>query len=149
MRSPAAVSITSHQATIRRAAIATTRAHAANAPSKRNACLRAESILAVVPTLERVASAPGGITLVTGPPGSGKTSALAARAVRLAQQGPVYVICSHTSGVRVFERHAQQLGAARVIRVATAPEHCISWLRTHYALAGVHPDVAAGGEAAS
>ncbi|HZV79876.1 MAG TPA: UvrD-helicase domain-containing protein [Candidatus Binatus sp.] len=111
--------------------------------------MRAESSLAVVPTLERVASAPAGVTVVTGPPGSGKTSALAARAARLARQAPVHVICSHASGVRVFERHVRQLGAEQGIRVATGPQHCVHWLRTHYALAGVHPDIAAGGEAAA
>ncbi|MBV8365171.1 MAG: hypothetical protein JO194_01605, partial [Candidatus Eremiobacteraeota bacterium] len=111
--------------------------------------MRAEAVQQSYPVRERIATLPVGVAVVTGPPGSGKTTALAARAHRLAQHAPVHVICSHASGVAVFERHIEHLGGSRLVRVATAPEHCVHWLRTHYALAGVQPDVALGGEAAA
>jgi hypothetical protein len=113
------------------------------------------------------------VLLVTGPPGSGKTMALAARAMALADDAalersssfdddvapersssprnarPVLVICSHASGVRAFRAALTALGSRADIRVDTAPGHALTMLRSHYALAGIRPDVRAGGERAS
>ncbi|MBV8282338.1 MAG: ATP-dependent helicase [Candidatus Eremiobacteraeota bacterium] len=111
--------------------------------------MRAELAPALTPALERVVDAPAGITAVTGPPGSGKTTALAMRAVRLAQAAPVLVICSHQSGTDAFRAQLESLDARATVEVGTAPQHCLRWLRAHYALAGVHPHVAAGGEGAA
>ena len=118
-----------------------------------SASLRAEALMQGVLAGKAVAAAPAdGVLLVTGPPGSGKTMALAARAMRLADEPPsraVLVICSHESGVRAFRTALTALGSAADIRVDTAPGHALGMLRSHYALAGVRPDVRAGGEGAS
>jgi superfamily I DNA/RNA helicase len=116
---------------------------------KASASLRAEADIALTPALGKVVDAPEGVTLVTGPPGSGKTTALAARALRRARVAPVLVICSNVSGVRSFRAALRRLGGADAVHVGTAPEHCLRWLRSHHALAGVHPDVRAGGEHAA
>lgn len=125
--------------------------------------LRAEARNAAQPALEAVVSASAsGILVAVGPPGSGKTSALAARALALAAQGAVMVICSHDSGVRAFRQallaatgdgganagdRGDFLGAN--IAIGTAPGHMLELLRSHFALAGLRPDVRAGGELAA
>lgn len=110
--------------------------------------------------MDSIAGAPAdAVLLVTGPSGSGKTMALAARAMRLAGDAaverssssskPVLVICSHESGVRAFRAALTALGSSADMRVDVAPGHALRMLRSHYALAGVRPDVRAGGELAS
>ncbi len=111
--------------------------------------MRAEADSSLAPALGKVVDAPEGITLVTGPPGSGKTTGLAARALRHAQVAPALVICANASGVRAFRAALERFGQGHAVHVGTAPEHCLRWLRSHHALAGVHPDVSAGGEHAA
>ena len=151
------------------------RAHAASGRPTSSASLRVEIAGLATLATSPVATAPAdGVLLVTGPPGSGKTTALAARAMRLAGDGgherlsnvalelpnvalepsssstrSVLVVCSHDSGVRAFHAALIALGAHGDIRVDTAPGHALGMLRSHYALAGVRPDVRAGGELAS
>ncbi|MEO9137038.1 MAG: 3'-5' exonuclease [Casimicrobiaceae bacterium] len=111
--------------------------------------MRAEIAFEATPAIDAAASAGSSAVAVIGQPGSGKTTALAKRAVRLAQTAPVLAICSHASGVRAFRAALARHDEGDGIRVATAPEHCLGWLRSHYALAGVWPDVRSGGEAAA
>jgi superfamily I DNA/RNA helicase len=141
------------------------RAHVASARPKASASLRAEVVTPWTLGGRAVAAAPAdGVLLVTGPPGSGKTTALATRAMRLAGDvalerssssigtrppKSVLVICSHEPGVRAFRAALAGLGASADICVDTAPSHALGMLRSHYALAGVRPDVRAGGELAS
>jgi superfamily I DNA/RNA helicase len=102
-----------------------------------------------------IAAPLAGVLQVIGPPGSGKTTALAARAARLSTTGPeanaqrVMVICSHESGARAFRDALTSLGEHFDVSVDTAPNHMLALLRSNYALAGVRPDVRAGAEAAS
>lgn len=114
-----------------------------------SAFLRAEIAIDVTPAIHAAASADSDVLVVTGPPGSGKTTALALRAAARAGIAPVLVICSHASGVRSFRKELERLGARGDIQVGTAPAHCLRWLRAHHALAGVRADLRAGGEAAS
>jgi superfamily I DNA/RNA helicase len=111
--------------------------------------LRAELAPALTPAIERVVDAPAGVTIVTGPPGSGKTTALAARAVRLAHSMPMIVVCSHPSGVDAFRAQVDLLASGAAVEIGTAAQHCLHWLRSHYALAGVHPRLNAGGDGAA
>ena len=109
----------------------------------------ADTGIALAPAVGKAVEAPDGVTLVTGPPGSGKTTALAARAMRQARAAPVLVICANPSGVRAFRAALEQPDQAHPVHVGTAPDHCLRWLRSHHALAGVHPDVRAGGDGAA
>ncbi|HXM17803.1 MAG TPA: 3'-5' exonuclease [Candidatus Tumulicola sp.] len=116
---------------------------------KPSASLRAE-VFALSDAQARVVEAPGeGITLVTGPAGSGKTSALAARAARFGKTGAVVIVCSHESGVRAMRRALDLAGAPERVVAGIAPEHLAHWMRSNYALANVSPKLRPGGDAAA
>ena len=110
----------------------------------------AERLLRLTPSQVQAVEAPrDGVCVITGPPGSGKTTALATRAVALAERGPVVVWCSHDSSVRAMRAALALLEAPSRVWTGTAPQYLLGLLQSHYALAGVHPDVRCGGEPAS
>jgi superfamily I DNA/RNA helicase len=116
---------------------------------KPSASLRAD-VFAPTDAQARVVEAPvEGVTIVTGPAGSGKTSALAARAARLGRTGAVVIVCSHESGVRAMRRALELAGAPDCVVAGTAPEHLAHWMRSNYALANVSPKLRPGGDAAA
>lgn len=86
---------------------------------------------------------PGSTVLVTGPPGSGKTSALAAYAAQLRADGrEALIICSHASSQVAFSEAAEKLG------ITVAPkqlaQHAADWMRAAYLSARVSPRLRVG-----
>jgi superfamily I DNA/RNA helicase len=100
----------------------------------------------------RVADHAGGSALVvSGPPGAGKTSALAARALRLAAAGKkIAVVCSHVSSCSAF-RAVLALGgdAEDRVTVDTLAGHLASWMRADFVSSGASPDLIVGSDADS
>jgi len=82
----------------------------------------------------RVVGAAGTTVVVTGPPASGKTTALAARALaRRASGVEPLIICSHDSGTNAFMKAIESLGGARgEWRAATLPAVAAQWLSQAY-----------------
>ena len=90
------------------------------------------------------------VVIVTGPPRSGKTTALAARALAACRRGRMpLVVCSHDSGSQAFRRALASLDTAQdaelLDAVATLPQHAARWLRDGYALAACAPRTSVGG----
>jgi len=83
-----------------------------------------------------------------GPPASGKTTTLAARATRLCDRGAVVVICPNEASRRSFARAAGARSDER-IAIDTLPGHLASWMRSEFALAQVRPMLRVGGPAAA
>ena len=90
------------------------------------------------------AGADGGAICLTGPPGSGKTAALAERAVRARTRGPVAVVCSHDASRMAFQR-ALGDGRSRDVTVDTLDGHLARWMRAEFASSGVHSGLRVGG----
>lgn len=101
------------------------------------------------PQKQAVEAPSSGVCLINGLPKSGKTVALAARAAALAPQGPIVIWCSHESGAHAMRDALAAVNAPAEIWAGTAPQYLLGLLRSHYALAGVHPQVSAGGESAA
>lgn len=111
-------------------------------------CLRAEPRPVERPP-DRAASSSARRLAVVGPPRSGKTCALAARAQRFARIGRVVVVCSHESSRQAFCA-ALGAGTASVnVAVATLEGHLLDWLRANYASSGVPPNLEIGGPQAT
>jgi len=87
--------------------------------------------------------------LVTGPPGSGKTTALAALAARWAGDGAVTVICANEASRAAFEAAAERVGVRDHVAIDTLPAHLASWMRREFAASGASPQLSLGGEADS
>jgi superfamily I DNA/RNA helicase len=100
---------------------------------------------------ERVVRAAGATMLVVGPPGSGKTTALAARALaRRACGVEPLIICSHDSGTNAFLDAIECLGADREQwRVATLPAIAAQWLSQAYLASASAGSVVVGGRGAA
>ena len=110
----------------------------------------AEQLVRLSSAQRQAAEAPAdGVCVISGVPSSGKTVALAARAAALAPLGPVVIWCSHDCGVRAMRDALAFVNASPHIWTGTAPQFLLGLLRSHYALAGVHPEVRAGGEGAA
>ena len=93
---------------------------------------------------------PAEVVLIAGALGAGKTSTLARIAVERANDGDVFVICSHESSCRAFERAlAADSGPRPAIVVATLPEHLARFMRADYASARVAPSLVLGGTSAA
>jgi superfamily I DNA/RNA helicase len=90
-------------------------------------------------------------SIVCGPAGSGKTAALAARAVDQSDEGDVAVVCPNASSVQAFERAllACERGDERPIRVDTLAGHAARWMRSEYAASGVPPNLRVGSSASA
>jgi len=86
---------------------------------------------------------------VTGPPGSGKTTALAALAARWAHDGVVTVICANDASRAAFEAATARLDVRERLLVDTVPGHLASWMRAEFAASGASPQLAVGAEADS
>ena len=99
-------------------------------------------------TTPEVAPERGGLVIV-GPPGSGKTTALALRAARSDDPRPAIVICSSPSSCRAMAAAVEVLGAARPVVIDTLAGHLARWMRAEYAAAGVAPDLKVGNGAAA
>jgi len=116
----------------------------------RSGSLLAEQPVALSEAQRSVASFEGpSPLLVTGPPGSGKTTALAALAGRWAQAGPVTVICANSSSRAAFLETTARLRITDGIVVDTLPGHFASWMRREFAASGASPRLAVGAEADS
>lgn len=90
------------------------------------------------------------VIAILGPPGSGKTSKLAARTTEFCAAGNVAVICSHASSCQAFRRALHLIGDSNSARAAvdTLAGHLMAWMRGRYAPAGVSPELRLGGPAA-
>ncbi|MDQ2817633.1 MAG: hypothetical protein M3T49_05405 [Candidatus Eremiobacteraeota bacterium] len=88
---------------------------------------------------------------VSGPPGCGKTAALAARARSCSAHGTVAVICSHDASRQAFRDRLAcgQSSAALRIDVGTLDEHLGRWMRADPLSAGIACDLHHGDEGAS
>lgn len=116
----------------------------------RNASLLAEPAVALSEAQRAVASFEGrSPLLVTGPPGSGKTTALAALAGRWSDGGPTTVICANDASRAAFLEAAARLGVDGEIVVDTLGGHLASWMRREFAASGASPRLAVGAEADS
>lgn len=96
----------------------------------------------------RVAGYDGAAPLcVCGPPGSGKTSALAARAIRLSSGGPIVVVCPNAASCTAFGAAIQARGGVgNPIVVDTLAGHAAAWMRAEFAASGASPDLVVGSD---
>jgi len=125
---------------------------AENGRKTESASLRASGTvggLRLTTSQEAVCKANDGLIRVLGIAGSGKTTALAARALcaRRAGRDPL-IICSHQSGCEAFVAAAQTVEQApdpAPLDVATLPEHALRWLSTGYLASKVAPSLGLGG----
>ena len=101
---------------------------------------------------QAVVDRPDAVIVVSGAPASGKTTALAARALAAWKKGRTpLVVCSHQSGCDAFGRALASLGSADGhlhASVATLAEHAARWLRSGSALALCAPETMPGGQGA-
>lgn len=115
---------------------------------------RSAGQLTLTQAQERAVCADGPIVTVIGLPGSGKTTALAARAIAFRKRGAnPLIMCSHASGCESFREALQRLGTSdaqqRPYRIATLAEHAAGWLSSGYLSAGAAPQTAVGGRGAT
>ncbi|HXW50405.1 MAG TPA: 3'-5' exonuclease [Candidatus Acidoferrales bacterium] len=105
---------------------------------------------ALSPAQERVLGCEG-MAVVTGPPGSGKTTALAAYAAKnLASGKTPCVVISHESGRLAFRRALDELGCdPNAPNIGTLGEHAARWMRDAYLDADAAPFVDVGGPQAT
>lgn len=105
----------------------------------------------LTPAQERVATSREPTLAAIGPPGSGKTVALAAFAVACRKRSvdPV-IIVSHESGTQAFGDALKALGAdPSEFRIATFSGHVIQWLRSSYLSSSVATPLWIGGDGAT
>lgn len=110
--------------------------------------MRAESRFELTPVQERIVTYEGSAPLwVSGPPGAGKTSALAARAVSKSQKVGVAVICPHAASCDAF-RASLDRRAGRTPRVVvdTLAGHFARWMRIESASSGASPELIVGSD---
>ncbi|MBC5804754.1 MAG: 3'-5' exonuclease [Candidatus Eremiobacter antarcticus] len=104
------------------------------------------------------------IVVVTGPPGSGKTTALAAYAQQCEREGRnTVVVCAHEEGVSELRDALEQMredwdpqaaetspaAAATMTAVGMLADHAAAWMRRSYVSARVAPDLCVGPPAAA
>jgi len=87
--------------------------------------------------------------IVTGRPGSGKTTAVARRAVRSDDPRPAIIICPSSSSCSAMTGAVAALGPGRPTVVDTLAGHLACWMRSEYAAAGVSPELRIGDGAAA
>ncbi|MBC5825497.1 MAG: hypothetical protein GIW99_01030 [Candidatus Eremiobacteraeota bacterium] len=100
--------------------------------------------------LRRIDGAPGqGRLELAGPPGSGKTTALAALAVKYAQRGRVVVVCSHPASRDAFREVLARThtGVPSAVEIGTLEEHMARLLRADHLAAGLSADLRIGDDA--
>jgi len=109
----------------------------------------------------KVVEAPRGATIaLTGPPASGKTTALAAYYASGRSSGrSTLVVCSHPSGVQAFHGALASLAASFESQavagvdghcdIATLSAHAARWMRASYLAARVSPQLRVGDRAAT
>jgi len=103
---------------------------------------------------QRVVEATDATTAVTGATGSGKTTALAARAIACrASGGEPLIVCSHESGQHAFNEALALLRRggddAQPYRIATLAEHVARWVCSSYLAASAAPQIEIGGKRAA
>lgn len=113
-----------------------------------------EPSIALTPAQQRTVTAADPTTVVSGPACSGKTTALAARAVASrARGGEPLIVCSHESGRQAFygalKLVRRDSDDTRPYRVATLAEHAALWLRSSYVSAAAAPQITVGGKRAA
>jgi len=86
---------------------------------------------------------------VTGPPGSGKTVALAALAARWVERGIVIVICPNRSSCDAFAAALSRYDSVERVAVDTLAGHLARWMRSESVASGASPDLTIGGDADS
>ena len=108
----------------------------------------------LTPAQQRVAEAADATIVVTGSAGSGKTTALAARALACrVGGGEPLIVCSHESGRQAFLEALNLLRRdgddTRPYQVATLAEHAAEWLSSAYLATAAAPQIAIGGRGAA
>ncbi|HEV2037268.1 MAG TPA: 3'-5' exonuclease, partial [Candidatus Eremiobacteraceae bacterium] len=103
---------------------------------------------------QRAVDAADGVLTITGPAASGKTTALAARALAYRRSGcEPLIVCSHESGCEAFGRATEIVRGAgddpKPYRIATLAEHAARWLSSAYLAAAAAPNIAVGGKGAA
>lgn len=98
--------------------------------------------------LEAATTDQRGPIAIVGPPGSGKTTALAAYAAQNASDGCVAVVCSHEASCAAFERAFAPHRAGRIV-VGTLGGHLARWMREDFLASGASPELTVGGDADS
>lgn len=83
---------------------------------------------------------------LTGPPGSGKTTALAALAARWSADGVVTVVCPNAASCEAFTLAAIRANCGDGVAVDTLDGHLASWMRREFAASGASPSLHVGGE---
>ncbi len=92
----------------------------------------------------------GGPLCVSGPAGSGKTTALAARAIATSGSGVVLVVCPNRASCEAFSAALRSAGGGtRAVSVDTLAGHLAALLRAEFAAAGASPDLQIGSDADS
>ena len=112
---------------------------------------RAEAAFALSEAQRRVVDAPpASAIVVTGPAGSGKTTALAARTSALAVDGERVVVCSHAAACRAFASALDRLGDRDPrIRIDTLDGHLARFMRDRFAASSASPSLRVGSDADS
>lgn len=87
----------------------------------------------------------GGLTVI-GPPGSGKTTALAALASRWSLDREVTVFCANDASCAAFEAAARVAGCGETIAVDTLAGHLCAWMRREFAACSASPMLHVGGD---
>ncbi len=110
----------------------------------------AESSVALSVVLER-AFGTGDVRAITGPPGCGKTTALATYATACRDRRlTALVIASHESGCMAFADALRRLDQDPTnFNIATLPEHVAAWMRGEYQSAATTPVLWVGGPGAT
>lgn len=113
-----------------------------------NGSLRAELRLELTAVQENIVAYDGSAPLcVSGPPGAGKTVALAARAAAQSETRSVAVICPHPASCEAFRASLERSGGnARSIAVDTLAGHLARWMRAEFATSGASPELIVGSD---
>ncbi len=102
---------------------------------------------------QRAVGSRAALVTIIGAPGSGKTTALAARAIAMHRRGDEpLIICSHASGCEAFKLALASLeadAAERPFHIETLAAHAAQWLSGAYLSAGAAVQTAVGGKGAT